>query len=152
MKTYRTKYVIIMGLALLACGVGVLLTHSNEGNADELSAEETKAESVLERFIYALRDGDFETASSMCDTTSLQDYLDAYKQGWEKQSMKDSADFAAIRSIIANTTMSTDKMEELDGVCIIDYTLSMDDQTKRCQATVKKEEGEWKVAAITNEI
>lgn len=152
MKTYSPKYVIIMSFVLIACAIAAMLVPSEKDSAKETAREENKAEIALENFIYALRDGDFETAFSLCDTTLMHDYLEAYKQLWEVKSQKDSAYFAALTSKVENTTIHTANVKELDGVCIIDYTLSMDEFTKQCSATVRKEEGEWKVVTVTDEI
>ena len=152
MKPYSPNYVIIMSFVLIACAIAAMLVPSEKDSGKETAVEENKAEIALENFIYALRDGDFETAFSLCDTTLMHDYLEAYKQIWEAKSQKDSASFAALTSKVGNIILHTTDLKELDGVCIIDYTLSMDEFTKQCSATVRKEEGEWKVATITNGI
>ena len=82
----------------------------------------------------------------------MHDYLNEYMQNWEQQSQKDSAEFAAIVSTLANTKMTIENVEEMDGVCIIDYTLSLENLTTDRKATAKKEEGEWKVAKITDAV
>ena len=150
MKIKKNNYLLIAAVAILACGFAALMILPE--NEAKLAPQKAKAEVVLEKFYEAMKVGDFETAFELCDTTSMQDYLEAYRSRWKKQSQKDSADFAAITSVLSQMTVSIDEVREQDGMCFISYTLAMDEMTKQCTATAKKEEGEWKVAAITNRI
>jgi hypothetical protein len=146
------KIIYALGVALIAGIAAAILLFSKGGGAERSQKSETKAEVVLEKFYSALKTGDFETAKTLCDTVSMHDYLNEYMQNWEQQSQKDSAEFAAIVSTLANTKMTIEKVEEMDGVCIIDYTLSLENLTTDRKATAKKEEGEWKVAKITDAV
>lgn len=145
------KIIYALGVALIAGIATAILLFSKGGGTERSQESETKAEIALENFYSAIKVGDFETAKTYCDTASMHDYLERYMQKWEQQSQKDSATFAAIVSTLANTRMTVNQTEEMDGVCIIDYTLSLEDLIKNHKATAKKEKGEWKVVTITEE-
>lgn len=145
------RVIYTLGITLIA-GVGAAsLLFSKGGGAEKSQNSKTKAEIILENFYAAIKIGDFETAKKYCDTISMHDYLERYIQNWEELSQKDSATFAAIVSTLGETKMKVGHIEEMDGVCIIDYTLSLEDMTKKHKATAKKEKGKWIVAAITEE-
>ena len=151
MTLNRPKQYLIIRVAVIA-GIFASITFLSSGDDSAARGEQSTPQKTLESFYAAMKTGDFDTAMTLCDMESMNGYISTYRQEWMEMSMKDSAQFAAIASIIAGTTLSVDKIHEEDGVCTLDYTLSMDGTTKRCKATTKKEEGEWKVAAITNEI
>lgn len=146
----RRKLYLISGVAVIFALIAIHNLSSGEGSVDK--AGRNSPENTLENFYAAMKTGDFETAMNLCDSTSLHGYLSAYKQSWQEMTQKDSAEFAAIASILANTELVITEAKEEDGVCFMSYTLTMDGMKKQCNATVKKEEGEWKVATITNGI
>ena len=151
MTLNRNRQFLILGVAVIA-GIFAIITFSSKGEGTSKHTKKNTPEMALEKFYNAMKSGDFDSAASLCDTTSMQDYMSTYMQQWADMSQKDSAEFAAIVSTLANTTLSIKEVNHEDGVCFINYTLSMDGVTKQCKATAKKEKGEWKVATITNEI
>lgn len=122
------------------------------GGEDKAEVKKVGPETVIVEFTEAMKTGDFDKARDLCDTVSMKEYLDAYTQKWETKSIKDSAAFASTVKILEETAMEIENVEEKDGVCLIDYTLELDGNTRKCHASLKKEEGEWKVAEITNTI
>ena len=80
----------------------------------------------------------------------MKEYLDAYIGNWTTKSLKDSAAFSSTVRILSETTIEIDNIEDKDGVCFIDYTLGLDGNTRKCHASLKKEEGEWKITEITS--
>ena len=140
---------IIIGVGALAAAVAAaMLFLSGEDNAHET----TKAgpEAVVIEFTEAMKAGDFEKAQKFCDHVTMQKYMDDYMQKWEMKSHKDSAAFASTVNLLRETTINIDEVETQDGVCFIDYTLRLDKNTRKCRASMKKEEGEWKLTEITD--
>ena len=145
-ETYKK---IIIGAGVLAAVAAVaMLFPSGEDKVHE--TVKAGPEAVVIKFTEAMKTGDFEKARSLCDTSAMQEYLDAYMQKWETKSLKDSAAFASTVRILGETTIEIDEIDMLDGVCFIDYTLGLDGNTRKCHAGLKKEEGEWKVTEITD--
>lgn len=147
--TERNRKMIIGAGALAAV---VALAAVLFGGKDKAEVRKAGPETVIMEFTEAMKTGDFAKAYSLCDTVSMHGYLDAYMKKWEEKSLKDSAAFASTVRILEETTMETDGVEEKDGVCFIDYTLKLDGSMRKCRTGLKKEEGEWKVAEITDAI
>jgi hypothetical protein len=144
MKKILTK-VFISGVLVGVFGVAIYFI-----GKDNDTPSHTGPEVIVRDFTEAMKTGDFEKARSLCDTSAMQEYLDAYMQKWETKSLKDSAAFASTVRILGETTIEIDKVDMLDGVCFIDYTLGLDGNIRKCHAGLKKEEGEWKVTEITD--
>jgi hypothetical protein len=142
-----TRRYIYIGVGILAAALAVFLCLRGEEAA---MAQKPGPEKVLASFSEAMKTGDFKKAKGMCDTVSMQDYLDAYIHKWEEKSQKDSAAFASTVTVLSETVMEIGNLEEMDGVCFIDYTLTLDGNTRESRASLKKEKGEWKVAEITD--
>ena len=146
----REKYkkIFIAGVILGAVIALVAIFVMKDGGSSEKKT--AGPEDVIIGFTAAMKEGDFEKAYSLCDTSSMHAHLDAYVQLWEIKSAKDSAAFAATLKILSETAVEIDGVEEKDGVCFVGYTLEMDGDIRKCQASLKKEEGEWKIAEITS--
>jgi hypothetical protein len=144
-----TRLYIYIGAGILAAALAAFLCLRGEETA---RAQKPGPEEVLTSFSESMKRGDFKKAKGMCDTVSMQDYLDAYIRKWEEKSQKDSAAFASTVNVLSETVMEIGNLEEMDGVCFIDYTLTLDGNTRQSRASLKKEEGEWKVAEITGRI
>jgi hypothetical protein len=109
-----------------------------------------------------MKAGDFDKAHSLCDVTSMKEYMDAYIQRWNTLSQKDSASFVSTKNLISDTEVHLiDKlgaefkksdMQEEKGTCIVRYMIEMAGNQKECFATLRLEEGEWKITEITSEI
>lgn len=146
-----TRRNIYIGAGLLAA-TAALVAFICFGRKETSGTQKPGPEEVLVTFIDAMKAGDFDKAKSKCDTAAMQEYLDAYMHKWEEKIQKDSTASASIISILAETAIKTDNVENMDGACFIDYTLILDGNTRKCHAGLKKEEGEWKVAEITGAI
>lgn len=141
---------IFIGVCALAAIIAVAAVFF--GGEEKAEARKAGPDSVVVEFTEAMKTGDFDKARSLCDTVSMQEYLDAYIRKWEKKSLKDSAAFASTVKILGETVIEINEVEEKDGTCFVRYTLKLDGNTRRCQAGLKKEEGEWKIAEITDGI
>lgn len=145
-EKYKKAFIAGVILGVVAAIVAIFVMKDG-GSSEKKTAG---PEDVIIGFTSALKEGDFEKAYSLCDTSSMHAHLDAYVQLWETKSAKDSAAFAATLKILSETAVEIDGVEEKDGACFVDYTLELDGDIRKCQASLKKEEGEWKIAAITS--
>lgn len=146
--TEKNKKIIIgAGVLAIAAVVAVLFLPGEEKAHETVKAG---PEAVVIEFTEAMKAGNFEKAQKFCDPETMQEYLDAYMQKWEDMSIKDSSAFASTVRILGETTIEIGEVDMQDGVCFIDYTLRLDKNARKCRASMKKEEGEWKVTEITD--
>ena len=142
----RRKFILLTGAALLAASaIFIFSSRSDEG-------EKPGPEGVVTEFVSAMKTGDFDKAYGLCDTSSMSDHLKAYAQMWEEKSQQDSAAFSAINEILAGTQVHIQSMAEADGTCVVEYMLEMEGARKESSATLRLEEGEWKIVEITSKL
>lgn len=140
MKKYL--FVIIIGICSIVSGCG---------NAVEKKAE-MGPEAVVEAFNRAVTAGDFDMARSLCDTVSMKGYLDSYMEAWATLQKEDSSALAIASSLLTGAVIEIGKVVKNGEDRKIYYSLEADGHRQERKATVKKEEGEWKVQEITGAI
>ena len=145
----RHKYTIAAGL-VIAVAVTAAVLFSGDGVSQK--AEKPGPEGVVSGFVSAMKSGDFEAAFALCDSASMHEHMYAYMQKWQEMSQKDSAAYCSMTEMLAGTQIAFDGMSEEDGMCHVDYRLTMEESEKDCRATLRKEEGEWKIVEITNKL
>jgi maltose-binding protein MalE len=143
----RRKFVYVAVVAILAAGAYFLF--SGNGDSSEMK-KNLDPEGVVEEFTAAMKEGNFEKAGKLCAADSMSVYLDSFKQMWNALSNKGGEAFDETVAILAGTEVHFAGMQEMDGVCLVDYTLEMNGIQKKHQATLRMEEGEWKVVKITD--
>ena len=107
-------------------------------------------EQTVEAFCRAVTAGEWAEAESLCDTLSMKEYLDSYREAWETLHKEDSCAMAIAKGILAGTVMSVDDIRKEDDRRIISYTLTADGNRKARKAVVRKEEGAWRVERISD--
>lgn len=107
-------------------------------------------EQTVEAFCRAVTAGEWAEAEALCDTLSMKEYLDSYKEAWETLHKEDSSAMAIAKGILAGTVMSVDDIRKEDDRRIISYTLTADGNRKARKAVVRKEEGAWRVERISD--
>lgn len=132
---------ILIAAALIICSC------SQTGKQEKaLGPEET-----VEAFCKAIACGDFCAARELCDTVSMAPYIGACQERWDNMAKMDSAlvDIAAALLSSAQIEIKeTVKEGEYRKVFYsIDATRGM---KKEKVATVKKEEGAWRVGQISD--
>ena len=129
MNKILTK-VFITGVLVGVFGVAIYFI-----GKDNDTPSHTGPEVIVRDFTEAMETGDFEKARSLCDTSAMQEYLDAYMQKWETKSLKDRAAFASTVRILGETTI------EIDEIDMLESTASEVRPTSRlaCQITVSDE-------------
>ncbi|MBR2065219.1 MAG: DUF4878 domain-containing protein [Bacteroidales bacterium] len=130
--------------------IGICSLMQGCGNVEE--KKEMGPEATVEAFNRAITAGDFATAHSLCDTVSMKGYLDSYIEAWETLQREDSSALAIASSLLSGAVLEISKVEKDGEGKAVYYTLETEGHRKERKATVKKEEGEWKVQEITDAI
>ena len=123
-------------LAVSGCGNK---THKAEG-----------PEATVVAFYKAVTDGDWEKAESMCDTLLMREYLNRQVEAREKLMKEDSSAYAIAAGLLLEAEVNIKAVEKIDGGREVLYTITAGEYEKERKASVKKVEGKWKVAAITD--
>ena len=135
MKIY--SFIILALLLLSSCAGGE--------KKDFMSPEET-----VKAFCKAVASGDMERASKLCDAESMKTYLDAWRATWEKLEKKDSSALRIAAGILSEAEFSVEQSGKDGDKRTVTYTLKTEGQSKSRKASLKKEEGEWKVEGLTD--
>lgn len=113
-------------------------------------SKETGPEEVVGRFNRAITAGDFALAKSLCDTMTMKEYLDSYSEAWDVLLEEDSTALAIASDLLSGAVLEIEKTEKEDDGKAVYYTLEADGHRKTRKATVRKTEGVWKIAEITD--
>jgi hypothetical protein len=116
-------------------------------------AEEKKAmgpEAAVETFCRAVAAGDFETAGGLCDTVSMKGYLDEWRKVWNDLQKEDSSALAIASSMLSGAEIEVIRTERNGDKRTVLYRIEAEGNSKTRTATVKNEEGEWKVEEISD--
>ena len=138
MKRLEIMTIAAIALVLSACG------NSYPGQAKP-SPEET-----VEAFTKAVASGDTNKALSFCDSTSMGEYLANYREILNRLAKKNSTALSIASGILANSPIEITKTEKQGQQRYVFYRIEAGNRTKERKATLRKEEGEWKVTAITD--
>lgn len=141
------KYAFIGGVAVGAVVAVILLARGGK----EKSVEMGPAQAV-EAFCNALTSGRFDEARELCDTVTMDGYIDAFRQEYEAAVRKDSSVAAIAAGMLSQAEITVeDIVKEGSDRKSVFYTVSAGEgMTKEKVAAVVKEEGTWKVAEITD--
>ena len=137
----KIRYIILIAAAVIACSC------SQTGKQEKaLGPEET-----VEAFCKAMACGDFTAARELCDTVSMASYIGACQERWDNMARMDSALVDIAAALLSSAQIEINETVK-DGECrkvfyTIDATMGM---KKEKVATVKKEEGAWRVGMISD--
>ena len=144
-RPIKHNIIIILTLFVVMFGISLFRTCSNKDKQTEMGPEET-----LEAFYKELCAGEFDCASSLCDSLTMSGHINDFRMAWEKNDSTVSDIASAILSELSVTVTDVEK----DGQTrTIFYELSIPDkQSKEKVATLSKEEGAWTIEKITDRI
>ncbi len=141
------KLIIYSSIAIALMIAAVLIFRDKGGKEMESSPE-----AVVEAFTKAISSGDFEKAYDLCDTTAMKGYLENWIRIREQMQKRDSNALAIASSILSEAAITIEGSEKTDGGRKIYYRVEAEGISKQKAAVVKKEEGEWRVEAVTDAI
>ena len=128
---------------IFAATVFIAVSCGQKKNDGQLGPEET-----LEAFYKSLCAGDFSEAKTLCDTLNMSEYLGRFRTLWEK-SESSVSEIAA--DILSETGIETTDIEKSGDRRTVFYKLSATvGPDKEKVAILRKEEGGWKIEAITD--
>ena len=120
------------------------------GGRQDKKAEMGPAETV-EAFVRAVTAGEFDEAMSLCDTTAMKGYIETYAQAWLMQAKADSSATAIAGAVLSEADITVEDVVREGEKRHILYIMDAGNGLKKeKKATVKKEEGVWKVEQITD--
>lgn len=144
---YKKAFIAGIILGATAAFAFLIGSGSKEGDSVEMGPSE-----VVEAFNRAIAGGDFDKARSLCDTTSMKEYIDNYIQTWETLQRQDSSALAIASSLLSGSAINIEKTSKEGDARTVYYTIEADGKIWKRKATVQKEEGEWRVKEIADEI
>lgn len=113
------------------------------GKKADLGPKET-----LQMFYEHICSGEFSEAQTLCDNTSMSEYIETFSSAWAKT---DPAISAIASDILSDLTIKITEEQKNGQTRTIFYELTVSDsQNKEKIATLRKEEGAWKIEAITD--
>ena len=128
---------------LILMAVAMILTGCFQTRETSLGPGET-----LETFYTSLFAGDFEGAESLCDTLRMKEYIEKVQDRW---SDADSSVMAIVPAILSETSIEVTDIVKNGQERTVFYELTAADGTSREKtATLRNEEGEWKIKTITD--
>ena len=128
---------------MLLTAVAVVLTGCIQTREAALGPGET-----LETFYTNLFAGDFDEAESLCDTLGMQEYIGVLRGAWEQT---DSSVMTIVPAILSETTVSiTDIVKNGQERTVFHKLTATDCSDTEKIATLRKEEGGWKIKSITD--
>ena len=123
--------------------ITVLMTGCFQGKKAELGPEET-----LETFYRVLCTGDFDSAAALCDSLSMDGYIDGYRRVFAEC---DSTVRVIASDILSEMAVTVTDVEKSGQSRTVFYELTATDgYSKGKVATLRKEEGAWKIEAVTD--
>lgn len=107
-------------------------------------------ENTLKTFYQNLYQGEFKEAESLCDTLGMKEYITSVQQAWAKNNESVQTILPAIMS--DTETVITEVVKNGQERTIFYKLTARDGQSKEKIATLTKEEGAWRIKAITDRL
>lgn len=126
---------------LIAVAISLFIMGCQHSGETKLGPDAT-----LESFYKNLCAGEFEQAESLCEAAGMEGYVNEFRLTWEKS---DSTTRRIASAILADISIEITDTEQNGQNRTIFYKMTATDgQSKEKMATLRKEEGEWKITAI----
>ena len=126
---------------LIAMAVSVFIMGCQQNGESKLGPDDT-----IEAFYRSLYSGAFDQAESLCDIPAMSEYVNGFRSAWEKN---DSTIRMIASDILADISVEiTDAEQNSQNRTIFYKMTATDGQSKEKIATLRKEEGAWKITAI----
>ena len=126
---------------LIAVAISLFVMGCQQSGETKLGPDTT-----LENFYKNLCAGEFGQAESLCEAAGMEGYVNEFRLAWEKS---DSTTRRIASAILAEVSIEITDTEQNGQNRTIFYKMTTTDgQSKEKIATLRKEEGEWKIMAI----
>ena len=137
----KSATAMIVSLAALAgCG--------GSGKAKEMDPAE-----VVEAFCGALVGGEYGQALEYCISQDMQTYIDNIKTAYEEAAEHDTRAAEIAASVLKEAQIKIGDIEKNQDERLVNYAIVINDDLKKEKvASMKKEEGVWKISVITDRI
>jgi hypothetical protein len=128
---------------LIAMSAAVFIMGCQQNGETKLGPDGT-----LEAVYKSLYSGAFDQAESLCDIPAMSEYVNSFRMAWEKN---DSTIRTITSDILADISIEiTDAEQNSQNRTVFYKMTATDGQNKEKIATLRKEEGAWKITAITD--
>ena len=108
---------------------------------------------TVEAFCNALVSGEYDEAFSFCDSLQMQSYINNVRTAFGEAARRDSSAAAIAASILKEAKIEIGETAKEQDKRLVNYTIVINEELRKDKvATMKKEEGEWKIEAITDRI
>ncbi len=133
------KFILVFGFAVsvVSCNSGKVVMGPEE---------------VAVAFGRAVASGDLDAARELCDSLSMNSYLENCGLRMDAMQKEDSSVFAVASALLAGAEFEVTGTRKEGEDRLVTYRISFGKNEKTKVATLRKEEGEWRVRAITDAI
>lgn len=107
-------------------------------------------EEVVTAFTKAVAGGDFAGAMELCDSLAMNGYIEEMQKAWHMLEKKDSSAFAIAADMLKDAAVEVSEVVKEGDRRHMFYSVSFDGMTKEKVMILQKEEGEWRVTAISD--
>lgn len=107
-------------------------------------------EEIVAAFTRAVAGGDFAGALALCDTSAMNEYIREQETAWHMLEAGDSSAYSIATKMLAEADVEIIGTVKDGERRHLSYTVSFDGMTKEKEMTVQKEEGGWKITAISD--
>lgn len=110
-------------------------------------------EEVVKAFCNAVTGGEYELALEFCDSTMMCQYVEGIRATVSEAARRDSSAAGIAAAILKEAEIEIGDIRKEQDRRLVDYSIVISDEIRKDKiATMKKEEGEWKIEAITDRI
>ena len=128
---------------LIAVAISLFVMGCQQSGETRLNPDAT-----LEAFYKSLCAGEFEQAENLCVVPDMGEYINGYRSAWEKN---EGTIRTIASAILAEVSIEiTDTGQSGQNRTIFYKMTTTGGQSKEKIATLRKEEGVWKITAITD--
>lgn len=140
--------------AFLATAAALMLLAAGcRGREEKNTGAVLGPEQTVEAFCKAVAAGKIDGAMALCDTMTMKGYIESYTTAWDMQTRTDSSATAIAAAVLADAEFTVeDVVKDGDKRHILYIMDAGNGLKKEKKATVRKDDGVWKVEQITDRI
>lgn len=137
-----------MKKTFIAISVSLAVLAGCTGSSKEMGPAET-----VEAFCSALISGEYDEAFNFCDSLQMQSYINNVRKASDEAARRDSSAAAIASSILKEAQIEIGETTKDQDKRMVNYTIVVNEELKKDKvASMKKEDGKWKIEAITDRV